>query len=99
MRWGATDAHFHLCLFALSGLHGDVPLGLEQLNTHLVVSWFRFSVALTFGLLAICLVLTFNGSMSAEYGKLTLLVKLLNLFIGWGMIAYLLFWFQRYQNR
>ena len=74
-------------------------MGLEQLNTHLVVSWFRFFVALTFGLLAICLVLTFNGSMSAEYGKLTLLVKLLNPFIGWGMIAYLLFWFQRYQNR
>mgnify|MGYP001315202559 FL=1 len=72
---------------------------LERLNTHLIVRWFRFSVALSLCLLAISLVLTFNGSMTSEYGKLSLLGALLNPFIGWGMIAYLLLWFQRNENQ
>jgi hypothetical protein len=71
---------------------------LERLNTHLIVRWFRFSVALALCLLAISLVLTFNGSMTSEFGKLSLLGALLNPFIGWGMVAYLLLWFQRNEN-
>ena len=72
---------------------------LERLNTHLVVRWFRFSVALALCLLAIALVLTFNGSMSSELGKLSFLGTFLIPFIGWGMIAYLLLWFQRNENQ
>jgi hypothetical protein len=72
---------------------------LERLNTHLVVRWFRFSVALALCLLAIALVLTFNGSMSSVSGKLSLLGTFLSPFIGWGMIAYLLLWFQRNENQ
>ena len=72
---------------------------LERLNSHLVVRWFRFSVALALCLLAISLVLTFNGSMSSESGKLTILGAFLNPFIGWGMIAYLLLWFQRNETK
>ena len=72
---------------------------LERLNSHLVVRWFRFSVALALCLLAIFLVLTFNGSMSSESGKLTILGAFLNPFIGWGMIAYLLLWFQRNETK
>ena len=71
---------------------------LERLNTHLIVRWFRFSVALALCLLAISLVLTFNDSMTAESGKLSLLGALLNPFIGWGVVAYLLLWFQRNEN-
>ena len=71
---------------------------LERLNTHLIVRWFRFSVALALCLLAISLVLTFNDSMTAESGKLSLLGALLNPFIGWGMVAYLLLWFQCNEN-
>ncbi len=71
---------------------------LERLNTHLIVRWFRFSVALALCLLAISLVLTFNDSMTSESGKLSLLGALLNPFIGWGMVAYLLLWFQRNEN-
>jgi surface polysaccharide O-acyltransferase-like enzyme len=44
-------------------------------------------------------VLTFNGSMSSEFGKLSLLMTFLYPFIGWGMIAYLLLWFQRNENQ
>ena len=72
---------------------------LERLNSHLVVRWFRFSVALALCLLAISLVLTFNSSMSSESGKLTILGAFLNPFIGWGMIAYLLLWFQRNETK
>ena len=72
---------------------------LERLNTHLVVHWFRFSVALALCLLAISLVLTFNGTMSSDFGKLSLLGAFLFPFIGWGVIAYLLLWFQRNENR
>ena len=72
---------------------------LERLNTHLVVRWFRFSVALALCILTIALVLTFNESMSSEWGKLSLLMTFLYPFIGWGMIAYLLLWFQRNENQ
>jgi len=72
---------------------------LERLNSHLIVRWFRFSIASALSLLSICLVLTFNGSLSAEAGKLSLVSTLLYPFIGWGVIGYLLLWFQRNQNR
>lgn len=71
---------------------------LERLNTHLVVRWFRISAALSLGLLAICLALTVNGNISTEIGKLSLLGAFLNPVIGWGVIGYLLLWFQRNEN-
>ena len=72
---------------------------LERLNTHLVVRWFRFSIASALFRLAISLVLTFNGSMSTESGTLLLLASFCYPFIGWGVIGYLLLWFQRNENR
>jgi len=72
---------------------------LERLNHHLVVGWFRFSIAVALSLLAICLVLSINGSLAAEWEDLSLLVNLLSPFIGWGMMGYLLLWFQRNEKR
>lgn len=72
---------------------------LERLNSHLVVRWFRFSIASALCILTIALVLTFNGSMSTEAEKLWLLMTFFNTFVGWGVIGYLLFWFQRNENR
>ena len=72
---------------------------LERLDAHLVVRWFRFSVVLALSLLVLDVVLAFNGAISTEAGKLSVLVSLLNPFIGWGVIAYLLLWFQRNENR
>lgn len=72
---------------------------LERLNTHLVVRWFRFSIALALGLLAIWLVLAFNGITSTDIGKLSLLGPFLDPMIGWGVIGYLLLWFQRNEHR
>ncbi len=72
---------------------------LERLDPHLVMRWFRFSIAVALSLLTICLVVTFNGSLADQFGKLVLLANLLNPFIGWGVMAYLLLWFQRNENR
>ena len=72
---------------------------LERLDAHLVVRWFRFSIVLALSLLVIDVVLAFNGAISTQAAKLSVLVSLLNPFIGWGVIAYLLLWFQRNENR
>ena len=72
---------------------------LERLDAHLVVRWFRFSVVLALSLLVLDVVLAFNGAISTQAAKLSVLVSLLNPFIGWGVIAYLLLWFQRNENR
>ena len=71
---------------------------LERLDAQLIVRWFRFSFALALGLLAIYLALAFNGILSNEMEKVSLLGSLLNPFIGWGMMGYLLLWFQRNEN-
>ena len=72
---------------------------LERLDAHLVVRWFRFSVVLALSLVVLDVVLAFNGAISTQAGKLSVLVSLLNPFIGWGVMAYLLLWFQRNENR
>ena len=96
---GAQGMHiFTYAFLFFLGCKASFHRWIERLNTHLVVRWFRFSVALALCLLAISLVLTFNGSMTSEFGKLSLLGALLNPFIGWGMVAYLLLWFQRNEN-
>jgi len=72
---------------------------LERLNSHLVVRWFRFSIASALCLLTILLVVTINGSLSTEAGKLAYLAAFFYTFIGWGVIGYLLLWFQRNEDR
>ena len=97
---GAQGMHiFTYAFLFFLGCKASFHQWLERLDSHLVVRWFRFSLALALSFLAIALVLTFNGSMSSEYDKLVLLGALLNPFIGWGIIAYLLLWFQHNEHR
>lgn len=88
----------YLFLFFL-GCKASSHRWLERLDAQLIVRWFRFSFALALGLLGIYLALAFNGSLSNEREKISLLGSLLNPFIGWGMMGYLLLWFQRNENR
>ena len=88
----------YLFLFFL-GCKASSHRWLERLDAQLIVRWFRFSFVLALGLLGIYLALTFNGSLSNEIEKISLLGSLLNPFIGWGMMGYLLLWFQRNENR
>ena len=97
---GAQGMHiFTYAFLFFLGCKASFHQWLERLDSHLVLRWFRFSLALALCFLAIALVLTFNGSMSSEYDKLLLLGALLNPFIGWGIIAYLLLWFQHNEHR
>ena len=97
---GAQGMHiFTYAFLFFLGCKASFHQWLERLDSHLVVRWFRFSLALALCFLAIALVLTFNGSMSSQYDKLVLLGALLNPFIGWGIIAYLLLWFQHNEHR
>ena len=88
----------YLFLFFL-GCKASSHRWLERLDAQLIVRWFRFSFVLALGLLGIYLAFTFNGSLSNEIEKISLLGSLLNPFIGWGMMGYLLLWFQRNENR
>ena len=73
---------------------------LERLDTHLVVRWFRFSVVLALSLLTVGIVIAFGGGADGAHSvKFSLLMSLLSLFIGWGVMAYLLLWFQRHEQR
>ena len=97
---GAQGMHiFTYAFLFFLGCKASFHQWLERLDSHLVVRWFRFSLALALCFLAIALVLTFNGSMSSESGKLVLLSALLSPFMGWGIIAYLLLWFQHNEHR
>ena len=97
---GAQGMHiFTYAFLFFLGCKASFHQWLERLDSHLVVRWFRFSLALALCVLAIALVLTFNGSMSSESGKLVLLSALLSPFMGWGIIAYLLLWFQHNEHR
>ena len=97
---GAQGMHiFTYAFLFFLGCKASFHQWLERLDSHLVVRWFRFSLALALCFLAIALVLTFNGSRSSESGKLVLLWALLSPFMGWGIIAYLLLWFQHNEHR
>ena len=95
---GAQGAHVASYAFLFSGVQGLSPPLAKQLDTHLAVRWFRVSIVLALSLRR-SLVLTINGTMAKEFGKFLLLANFLNPFIGWGVMAYLLLWFQRNQYR
>ena len=104
LNWfGAQGMHiFTYAFMFFLGCKASCHRWLEKLNTHLVVRWFRFSIASSLCLLTIALVVTFNGNISDEAEKLTLVYAIFSFFytfIGWGVMGYLLLWFQRNQNR
>ena len=98
---GAQGMHVmtYAFLFFL-GCKASFHRWLERLDAHLVVRWFRFSVVLSISLLVLFIVLAFSAAGFGFYsGKISLLMAVLNPFIGWGIIAYLLLWFQRNEQR
>ena len=71
---------------------------LERLDAHLVVKWFRLSIFLSLLLLGLCAVLAMNGHLKDEAIGVARLLAFMNTFIGWGVMGYLLLWFQRHQQ-
>ena len=100
--FGAQGMHvFTYAFMFFLGCKASSHRWLEQLNNHLIVRWFRFSIASALCLLTIALVVTFNGNISTDAARLTLLYAFFSFFytfIGWGVIGYLLLWFQRHEN-
>ena len=98
--FGVQGTHiFTYAFMFFLGCRASCHRWLERLNSHLVVRWFRFSITSALCILTIALVMTFNGIMSNEIRKLLLIMTFFNTFIGWGVISYLLLWFQRNEKR
>ena len=71
----------------------------ERLDAHLVVKWFRLSVFIVLSFLGLFLVLAFNANLAGNFAKLVLLGNFLYPFIAWGVLSYLILWFQRNEDR
>ena len=71
---------------------------LERLDAHLVVRWFRLSVFLSLLMLGICVAVAVTGNFKQQLPGISVLFDFMNTFIGWGVMGYLLLWFQRYEQ-
>ena len=71
----------------------------ERLDSHLVMQWFRLSVFLLLSFLSLYLTLSFNTKLVDEPAKITLLGYFFYPCIAWGILSYLILWFQRNEDR
>lgn len=71
---------------------------LERLDAHLVVRWFRLSVFLSLLMLGICVAVAVTGNFKQQLPGISVLFDFMNTFIGWGVMGYLLLWFQRHEQ-
>ena len=97
---GAQGMHFftYAFLFFL-GCRASYHRWFERLDTHLVLKWFRLSTFLLLSLFGLSMTLSFNPGLVNEPRRLVLLVHFLYPFIAWGILSYLLLWFQRNEDR
>ena len=96
---GAQGMHiFTYAFLFFLGCKASFHKWIERLDSHLVVKWSRFSVALFIALATTSLGLFVHGSLATEYAKLMLVGSFCYPFVAWGFISYLLLWFQRNPN-
>ena len=97
---GAQGMHIftYLFLFVL-GCKASFHRWFERLDAHLVVKWFRLSMFLILASLAFFLSLAFNPSLVNDSAIVAPLMCFLYPFIAWGILSYLLLWFQRNEER
>ncbi len=70
----------------------------ERLDSHLVVKWFRLSVFLVLSFLSLYLTLSLNSNLAEQFSKISLIGNFLYPFIAWGILSYLILWFQRNED-
>ena len=97
---GAQGMHvftyaFLFCLGCKASFHN----WFEQLDTHLVMKWFRLSTFLLLSQFGLSMTLSFNADLLENPARLVLLGNFLYPFIGWGVMSYLIMWFQRNEDR
>ena len=71
----------------------------ERLDTRLIVWWFRLSIFIVLGVLGLRLSLAFNANLADDFANNPLLGYFLYPFIAWGILSYLMMWFQRSEDR
>lgn len=97
---GAQGMHvFTYAFLFFLGCRASYHRWFERLDTHLVLKWFRLSTFLLLSLFGLSMTLSFNPGLVYEPGRLFLLVHFLYPFIAWGILSYLLLWFQRNEDR
>lgn len=97
---GAQGMHIFTYLFLfMLGCKASFHRWFERLDAHLVVKWFRMSMFLILASLAFFLSLAFNPSLVNDSAIVAPLMFFLYPFIAWGILSYLLLWFQRNEER
>ena len=97
---GAQGMHiFTYAFLFFVGCKASFHRWFERLDTHLVVKWFRFSMFLILCFLGLTLTLSFNPGLVDKPARLVFLRKFFHPFIAWGILSYLILWFQRNENR
>ena len=71
----------------------------ERLDSHLVMKWFRLSLFLLLSLFGLSMVFAFNANLLDSPAMLFLVAYALYPFIAWGIVSYLILWFQRNEGR
>ena len=71
----------------------------DRLDSHLVMKWFRLSLFLLLSLFGLSMVFAFNANLLDSPAMLFLVAYALYPFIAWGIVSYLILWFQRNEGR
>ena len=96
---GAQGMHvFTYAFLFFLGCKASFHRWFERLDRHLVMRWIRLSIFLLLSILGLFLSLSFNTSLIEQPARLILLGKFLHPFIGWGVLSYLILWFQRNED-
>ena len=63
------------------------------------MKWFRFSLFLLLSLFGLSMAFSFNANLLESQARLVFLGKFLHPFVAWGILSYLLLWFQKNGDR
>jgi len=97
---GAQGMHlFTYAFLFFLGCKASFHHWFERLDRRLVMQWIRLSIFLLLSFFSLVLTLSFNASLIEQPARLILLGKFLDPFIAWGVISYLILWFQSNEDR
>ena len=98
--FGAQGMHvFTYAFLFFLGCKASFHQWFERLDSCLVVKWLRLSVFILLVFLGLYLTLAFNVELVPKFQKIAFVGNFLYPFIAWGVISYLILWFQRYEHR
>ena len=97
---GAQGMHvFTYAFLFFLGCKASFHCWFERLDSHLVVKWIRLSIFLLLCQFGLSMTLSFNSDLLEHPVRLALLGNFLYPFIGWGIMSYVIMWFQRNEDR